>query len=656
MHEKEEGLPVHRHSHKSRSSVYAYRSEIDAWRASRKTIAEPAPAPFWRSLLPPARPLAFGVTLMLCLVMVGNGIRPQGVSAQARPTLRQIWKGDAGESRISLSADGRFLTFVDRATADLGIRDLATNMNRMLTSGAWKAGAYVENSVISPDNRYVAYLWHTITPRSNEVRLVRADGSAAPRTLHRIEGGGYVDPVGWAPDGKHLLVVSSRGDQASYQIGMLSVQDGTVRGIKSLGWVYPVPKLSPDGRYIAYALAPDDKTQATDVYVIATDGSREFAAAQGPSNDVPMAWSPDGSRLLYLSDRTGRQSLWSLPVQSGKPGGGAAEMIKAEVGSISKPLEMARNGAFHFVTDSRSRTNIYRVDLGPGMKAAADPVLVTERFMNSNFGTSLSPDGRYLAYYSHRPAGPRSDHVLVIRTLETDQERDVPLMLPVRSTFFYGPMWFPDGRSALVTFMEPQKPYLTFYHVDLTTGEAERLHHRRNPIQGFRLSPDGKAIYYSDLTTLTRFDIATRTETVLRKGGVINTLAVSPDSKQLAYLLSAGAEASLVVMPATGGEERKVFRVSDWRRRYNGLTWSPDQRLLLFARGESGTGPPWPSALWQVQVTEGEPQPLGVSMKAGIHFLQAHPGGRQLFFSTDEDAVREVWALDNFLPQVAVGK
>jgi Tol biopolymer transport system component len=126
-----------------------------------------------------------------------------------------------------------------------------SNTNRTLTNGAsWKAGAYVENSAISPDNRYVAYVWHTINPGSNEVRLVPADGRAAPRTLHHIEGGGYVDPLEWTPDGKHLLVVSSRGDRASYQIGMLSVQDGTVRGIKSLGWVYPVPKLSPDGRYI----------------------------------------------------------------------------------------------------------------------------------------------------------------------------------------------------------------------------------------------------------------------------------------------------------------------------------------------------------------------------------------------------------------------
>src|SRR6476660_4074422 len=69
--EKEEGLPIHRHSHKSRSSVYAYPSEIDAWRASRRTVPEPVPAkPLWQ------RP-AFALTLALCLVMVGNGIRPQ---------------------------------------------------------------------------------------------------------------------------------------------------------------------------------------------------------------------------------------------------------------------------------------------------------------------------------------------------------------------------------------------------------------------------------------------------------------------------------------------------------------------------------------------------------------------------------------------------
>ena len=34
--EKQEGMPVHRHLHDKRGSVYALSSELDAWRQSRK--------------------------------------------------------------------------------------------------------------------------------------------------------------------------------------------------------------------------------------------------------------------------------------------------------------------------------------------------------------------------------------------------------------------------------------------------------------------------------------------------------------------------------------------------------------------------------------------------------------------------------------------
>ena len=80
--EKEEGLPIHRHSHKSRSSVYAYASEIDAWRVgrtSRSDVGSGDPTYRWPAL---------AVTLALCLVMVGNGIRPQTASA-AEPANRR---------------------------------------------------------------------------------------------------------------------------------------------------------------------------------------------------------------------------------------------------------------------------------------------------------------------------------------------------------------------------------------------------------------------------------------------------------------------------------------------------------------------------------------------------------------------------------------
>src|SRR5580693_4097588 len=41
--ERREGMPVHRHLHDKRGSVYALASEIDAWRETRATLFERAP-------------------------------------------------------------------------------------------------------------------------------------------------------------------------------------------------------------------------------------------------------------------------------------------------------------------------------------------------------------------------------------------------------------------------------------------------------------------------------------------------------------------------------------------------------------------------------------------------------------------------------------
>ena len=41
--EKNEGLPVHRHQHAKQGSVFAFKSELDAWRDARKGLGAAAP-------------------------------------------------------------------------------------------------------------------------------------------------------------------------------------------------------------------------------------------------------------------------------------------------------------------------------------------------------------------------------------------------------------------------------------------------------------------------------------------------------------------------------------------------------------------------------------------------------------------------------------
>ena len=513
----------------------------------------------------------------------------------------------------------------------------------MLTRRDQRTESYADGSVISPEGRQVAYLWletseaHKSNATPFHVRIVPLDGKSAPRTVHRSAN--YLFIRAWAPDGQSLLVTRDLDDD-TWQIAMLSVQDGSIRQLKSLQWGKIGASISPDGRYIAYD-APVGDGPARDIFVLAADGSWEAAVVQHPANDRSTVWSPDGSRILFVSDRTGTPSLWSLPVKDGKPVGGA-ELLKSDTGPVV-PLGMTSSGTLYYSVSGRSHRNVYRAQLGDDGKVSKAPVVVTDRYVNSTWGAALSPDGEYLAYYSNRP-----ETVLVIRNLKSGQERVVPTNLQIDTLYFTGPGWLPDGRSVLVTARENQRRGRFLYRVDLATGNAEEV--GRNIGAGFKESPDGKSVFYAtkNSTRLVRFDLDTRRETVFRAvpppDEHIGSPAISPDGKQLAYLQAYKDKRFLTVISLTGGEPRVILRDSDVSG-FNALEWTPDQRHLLFVKEEEAG-----NSIWRVPVAGGEAEKVGVSMNARIKAPQMHPDGRSIVFTAVEANVSQVWALENFLP------
>ena len=583
---------------------------------------------------------------------------------------RQAWTGSGVDLSGSPSPDGRYLTFINWGTGDLGVRDLSTGTNRLLTNtGGWAAsGDYPGRSIVSPDGRQVAYAWFQERERRNELRILPLAGvggeTARPRTLHRTEGShDYVEPYGWSPDGKQLLVIHTLPDRTS-QVAMLSVVDGSIRAIKSFAWQQPNPSLSPDGRLIAFEAPTGDNASQRDIFVLAADGSREAAVVQNPSQDRFPVWSPDGSRLVFMSLRTGSYSLWSVPIESGKASG-PAELVKADVGRM-RPLGITRKGSLYYGLSGSQDTNVHIAELDTELKAAKAPVPATDRFVNSNVGPAWSPDGQSLAWYSFgNPAA--GSIMLTIRSQKTGEERGIPLRLPVMSLFNAGPMWFPDGRSVLVLAGDGQRRQ--FYRVDLASGNAELLHSTNNQsLSSYRLSPDGKTIFYcfqndgaSDEGAsglLMRFDIGSAGPVVLKKDQWFISLAVSPDGAQLAYLVSQrpGSSSSISVIPATGGETREVYRGTNWMdgSRYNTLAWSPDQRYLVFVNASVDASAP--SVLWRVPATGGAPEKMGISMSARIKSPAIHPDGRRIAFGSTDGDSGEVWVLENFLSATSAKK
>jgi tricorn protease len=95
---------------------------------------------------------------------------------------------------------------------------------------------------------------------------------------------------------------------------------GAARRLTSFQGQESNPKLSPDGRLIAFSAQYGGNT---DVYVVPVDGGEPKRLTWHPGPDIVQDWSPDGRRIVFASTRTsapvGAPRFWSVPVDGGLP-------------------------------------------------------------------------------------------------------------------------------------------------------------------------------------------------------------------------------------------------------------------------------------------------------------------------------------------------
>jgi TolB protein len=148
------------------------------------------------------------------------------------------------------------------------------------------------------------------------------------------------------------------------------------------------PAWSPDGTRIAYV---SFETRKPVVYVHAlTTGQRKAVAEFRGSNSAP-AWSPDGNRLAVTLTRDGGSQIYMISAQ-----GGESQRLTQSSGIDTEPMFSPDGQSIYFTSDRGGAPQIYRM---PAAGGAATRVTFGS---NYNVTPRISPDGQQLAYVTRR--------------------------------------------------------------------------------------------------------------------------------------------------------------------------------------------------------------------------------------------------------------
>ena len=399
--------------------------------------------------------------------------------------------------------------------------------------------------------------------------------------------------------------------------------------------------VSPDGQTIAFDLLGD-------LYTLPIAGGTATRITSDNAFDAQPRFSPDGKRIVFISDRSGGDNVWIVSLdgkdttqvtkgndalmlspewtpdgkyivasRSGGPLGGAAKlwMWHVDGGSgiqlISQPAAIKTLGAA-FSADGKqiwfaARTGDWQYNailpqyqLNVYDRETGERRVVSARY-GSAFRPALSPDGKYLVYGTRqdvetglriRELGSGEERWLAYPVQHDDQESRAPLdVLP-------GYSFTPDSKSIVVSY----------------GGEIWRV-----PVDGtaparIPFTVDANVAIGPEVKFAWRVnDSATFTARQIRDG------VPSPDGTKLAFT----AVDRLYVMDWPNGTPRRVTTMDVGEHM---PTWSPDSRTLAFATFRDGAG----GNIYSARI-DGRTPPRQLTSHAAIYRdLAFDPTGRRV--------------------------
>jgi len=560
--------------------------------------------------------------------------------------IKQVWTGPGVGDFHSVSTDGKYLSFVDRETGDVAIRDLEKKENKLLTNeGTWdEPYHWADENLLTADGKKIIYSWYN-DDDNYDLRLLEID-KPSPVIIYKPKSPEQIFPKLLFPDNKKVIVQRFNPDE-TWHLASVNIENGDIINLKDFEGNFAINlSLSPDKEYMGFDFPNKNDELRFDIHLLSTDGKEELPLVDHPANDRLIGWLPGRDVMLFTSDRSGSSDLWALnTAKLNEPG--EPRLILKNVGDIY-PLGFNNDGnLFYSVEFRKYNSYIVPIDQNEGK--------LQFQSRQPLFGSMRDPvwfdDGKRMLYteYSFAPGGLQ-DHTLILNNTETGNSRRLADNIACLGTARLSP----NEKSVLVFGYDKSrikdKNYKGgIYKIDIGSGMATEITVTRDASRSYSVEWDnnGENIFYISNNQIIRHNIESGNENVIFEDeglGVMTILKRSADGKNLLFDLQKGEKDKhlMSISPDGGGLQTiSKFNIPSTHLMYKMLAFSPEGDCIYFSAGH---------ILWKIPYTGGNPEDIWHSDNP-IAGFSIHPDGTKMVLSLYEREV-EIRAIENLVQEL----
>ncbi len=384
-------------------------------------------------------------------------------------------------------------------------------------------------------------------------------------------------------------------DQSAYRFTPFSFLPGGQRN----------PVWSPDGKSVAFAARGTEGPAETFIRFI--DAPTPVQVTHTPENAIPLAWAPDGKRLLLTIDRQ-PSAIWSVATVGGEPEILAPHLPTTELVAFSRDLQAV---AYFYPGD----------DGRYGVWISSPPTAAPKRYLPDPFAfkelhnvpyLQFSPDGKQMLLFVN--GGRQGEEAWLLPYPANPSQPPHRVLLNAQSingTPVFS--WMPDSRHVVMTFARPGDLSGQLWLADTVSGEFHAITSGTNGRTSPAVSPDGKSLIFqenSGSSDIVSVDLATAAVHPLIATQRDEVMAAWAAKKQLLAFVTDRNGPEEIWLHNADNTDRPLVTERDFPgskvQWLMGPALSPDGDRVVYTKVDVGGG----ERLWISAVTGGPPVQL----------------------------------------------